>query len=342
MFKIKHFNELTLDEFYEISKSRYEVFGCEQKIFEVNDFDDLDKVSYHVFLYDSKKIIAYLRIIPKEYSHYENTGIGRVLVLKKYRGNNIAKKMIETAINFITEVLKENSISLSAQEYISSLYKKCGFIPVSDVYMEAGIPHIEMEYHKFKDIKVLMEKNNPKEYPKFELPNGFSIVKYKDGFENDWAKIQTDLEQFKSIDDALICFKNTFLDGSNNVYKKCFFIQNEKGENIATASIWDGNHFGKTLQRIHWVAVSKDYQNLGLGKCLVTIVLDLFNELGFKDYIYLTSQVSSFKALNIYSKFGFKPYMSDMPKNWDIDSDEFDKNNKYAWKLINILSKSKI
>ena len=341
MFKIKHFNELTVEEFYEIAKARYEVFACEQHIFEENDFDDTDKVSYHVFSYDNDKIVAYLRIIPKEFSHYENTGIGRVLVLKEYRRSGLAKKMVDFAIDFITETLKEDSISLSAQEYISSLYEKCGFIAVSDVYLEVGIPHVEMEYNKFRDIKVLMEKNNPSEYPKFDLPEGFSLVKYKDGYEKDWAKIQTDLEQFESIDEALKCFKDTFLDVTDDVYRKCFFIQNKYGENIATASIWNGNHFGKTLQRIHWVAVSKEYQGLGLAKSLVSAALDVFNELGFKDYIYLTSQVSSYKALNIYSKFGFIPYTDKMPINWDMDEKEFEKETKYAWKQINLLSKKK-
>ena len=339
MFKIKHFNELTVEEFYEIAKARYEVFACEQHIFEENDFDDTDKVSYHVFSYDNNKIVAYLRIIPKEFSHYENTGIGRVLVLKEYRRSGLAKKMVDFAIEFITETLKEDSISLSAQEYISSLYEKCGFVPVSDVYLEVGIPHVEMEYNNFRDIKVLMEKNNPTEYHKFDLPEGFSIVKYKDGYENDWAKIQTDLDQFENIDKALKCFKDTFLDGTDNVYKKCFFIQDKDGENIATASIWNGEHFGKTLQRIHWVAVSSKYQGLGLAKCLVSAALDVFNELGFKDYIYLTSQVSSYKALNIYSKFGFVPYTDKMPINWGMDEKEFEKETKYAWKLIDNLSK---
>lgn len=341
MFKIKHFNDLTVEEFYEIAKVRYEVFACEQHIFEENDFDDTDKVSYHVFSYDNDKILAYLRIIPKEFSYYENTGIGRVLVLKEYRRSGLAKKMVYFAIDFITEILKEDSISLSAQEYISSLYEKCGFIAVSDVYLEVGIPHVEMEYNKFRDIKVLMEKNNPSEYPKFDLPEGFSLVKYKDGYEKDWAKIQTDLEQFESIDEALKCFKDTFLDVTDDVYKKCFFIQNKDGKNIATASIWNGNHFGKTLQRIHWVAVSKEYQGLGLAKSLVSAALDVFNELGFKDYIYLTSQVSSYKALNIYSKFGFIPYTDKMPINWDMDEKEFEKETKYAWKQINLLSKKK-
>ncbi|MBH9796754.1 GNAT family N-acetyltransferase, partial [Clostridioides difficile] len=76
MFKIKHFNDLSLDEFYEIAKSRYEVFACEQKIFSLNDYDDIDKSSYHIFLKENGLICAYARIIPKEYSSYNDVSIG--------------------------------------------------------------------------------------------------------------------------------------------------------------------------------------------------------------------------------------------------------------------------
>lgn len=195
-----------------------------------------------------------------------------------------------------------------------------------------------IDFNNLKDIKVIMENSNPKDYKKYPLPKGFSIVMYKNGYEYDWARIQTELKQFNTIEDALICFSNTFLNGSEDVYKKCFFIQDGNGKNVATASIWDGNHFGKTMQRIHWVAVSKKYQNIGLGKSLVSTALDLFNSLYSSNYIYLTSQISSYKALNIYSQFGFKPYLSNMPKNFGMDSDTFQRNSEYAWKLISAFS----
>ena len=43
-FAIKTFNELTIDELYEIVKSRFEVFVCEQKI--VEDFLRLLCISF--------------------------------------------------------------------------------------------------------------------------------------------------------------------------------------------------------------------------------------------------------------------------------------------------------
>ena len=87
MFKIKHFNDLSSNDMYEIAKSRYEVFACEQKITSENDFDDVDKECFHVFKEDNGNIIAYARIIPKAHSSYDDVSIGRVLVLPSYRGN---------------------------------------------------------------------------------------------------------------------------------------------------------------------------------------------------------------------------------------------------------------
>lgn len=141
-FKIKLFNELTNDELYEINKSRFEVFVEEQKITE-QEFDDIDKVCYHLFAVDQGRVIAYCRIIPEGIT-YIQPSIGRVLVLKSYRKKMLAEKMMKIAIEFITEKLKGNSIVISAQEYILPLYEKLGFKKISETYMEVSIPHVKM------------------------------------------------------------------------------------------------------------------------------------------------------------------------------------------------------
>lgn len=145
MFKIKHFNELSINELYEIAKCRYEVFACEQKIFSENDFDDIDKNCYHLFLEENDRVISYLRIIPKKFSSYGEASIGRVLVMQSHRRKSLAKKMIIHAIDFIQSNLNEDHIILSAQVYIKNLYLSCGFKEISDVYDEAEIPHVKMK-----------------------------------------------------------------------------------------------------------------------------------------------------------------------------------------------------
>lgn len=144
MFKIKHFNDLNVNDMYEIAKSRYEIFACEQKITSENDFDDVDKECFHVFKEVDGKVVAYSRIIPKAYSPYEDVSIGRVLVLPSYRGQGLAKSMMKSCVDFIIYNLHEEHITLSAQTYIKSLYESIGFKEISPIYDEVGIPHVKM------------------------------------------------------------------------------------------------------------------------------------------------------------------------------------------------------
>lgn len=144
MFFIKHFKQLTTNELYEIAKARYEVFACEQKITMENDFDDVDKESYHIFSLDNGIITSYARIIPKDFSNYEDVSIGRVLVNKNYRRNGLSKKLMLNSINFIKNEIKENHITLSAQYYIKDLYSSLGFEEISSIYNECDIPHVKM------------------------------------------------------------------------------------------------------------------------------------------------------------------------------------------------------
>ena len=142
-WKVKSFNELTVNELYEICKARFQVFTCGQKIYQENDFDDIDKKVYHIFLQDEDKVVAYARLIPKGIT-YKEAAIGRVLVLDEYRRCGIATELMKRSIDFIKKELKEDKIVLSAQAYAIGLYEAAGFRAISDIYNEVDIPHIKM------------------------------------------------------------------------------------------------------------------------------------------------------------------------------------------------------
>lgn len=143
-FIIKTFNDLNVDEMYEIAKSRFEVFVCEQEITSEQDFDDKDKKCHHVMLKESGRVVAYSRIVPKGMG-YDYTSIGRVLVLERYRRKGIAQKMMEACLEFIKNNLGQSIVVLSAQLYVKELYEGVGFKVISDVYDEVSIPHVKMK-----------------------------------------------------------------------------------------------------------------------------------------------------------------------------------------------------
>lgn len=144
-WKIKTFNELSNDELYEIIKLRSEVFVIEQQcIYE--ECDGKDKKAYHLFGEEDGEILVYLRILDKGVS-FNEVSIGRVVANKKYRSKGLAKEMVSRAIEFIEDNLNEKVIRISAQEYLLKFYSSLGFMKVSQVYLEDGIPHMEMVYN---------------------------------------------------------------------------------------------------------------------------------------------------------------------------------------------------
>jgi ElaA protein len=143
---LKHFNELSLEELYDILRLRNEVFILEQNCFYL-DCDGKDKNAHHLFLKEDDKIVAYLRILNKGVSYPENS-IGRVIVTKSFRGQNISNLIIEKAIKFIETELKGTEIRISAQAHLQKLYGKLGFKTVSEEYLEDDIPHVQMLYKK--------------------------------------------------------------------------------------------------------------------------------------------------------------------------------------------------
>lgn len=144
--EIKKFNELGLEELYEIFRLRSEVFVVEQECI-YNDVDGKDLDSVHVMIKNEGRIEAYLRVI-KEGISYEDCSIGRVLVAKEARGKGLARRIVKEGIDYITREWNKKRITIGAQEYLKEFYGSFGFKTVSDVYMEDGIPHVDMSYEK--------------------------------------------------------------------------------------------------------------------------------------------------------------------------------------------------
>lgn len=143
---VKSFSELTTEELYEILKLRNDVFIVEQNC-PYLDIDGKDKESYHLFLKDRNKIVAYLRILKKGVS-YKEPSIGRVLVKNDYRRKSISRKMLLKGISFIENNLKEKEIKIQAESYLENFYSSLGFKKLSDSYLLDNIPHIDMIYKK--------------------------------------------------------------------------------------------------------------------------------------------------------------------------------------------------
>lgn len=115
---------------------RTQVFICEQGITEADEWDDQDVISQHFVIYDQDQPIATARLL-------ENNSVGRVAVLKAYRGQGLGQMIMLEIISY-AQKQRRSVLTLSSQVHAISFYEKLGFTVQGDSYDECGIPHIEM------------------------------------------------------------------------------------------------------------------------------------------------------------------------------------------------------
>lgn len=140
-YQLKPFHQLSTEELFEIYRVRTEVFVVEQHC-AYQEVDEKDKIAWHLFLQEKEKVIAYCRIIPPPH----RLAIGRVLVAKSARGKGLAHQLMKQALDFCQQQWQGIPIYIQAQTYLEPFYQGLGFHPISDSYLEDGIPHLDMEW----------------------------------------------------------------------------------------------------------------------------------------------------------------------------------------------------
>lgn len=140
-WQVKKFEDLSLNELYDMMNLRQEVFVVEQDCPYI-DADYKDQKSIHVNAYFNEKLIAHTRIVYPGVS-YQEASIGRVVSHPKFRGTGLGKELMLKSI----EALEQNfgsSCRISAQTYLIKFYKQFGFEISSEEYLEDDLPHIQM------------------------------------------------------------------------------------------------------------------------------------------------------------------------------------------------------
>ena len=122
-------------------KIRQKVFVEEQGF--QKEFDDIDLTAIHIVRFDEDKIpVATCRVFwDTEMNAYI---LGRLAVVKEYRGKNIGSDIVKEAEKYV----KENSgkcIALHAQCRAAAFYQKLGFTEFGDTEDIEGCLHVWMK-----------------------------------------------------------------------------------------------------------------------------------------------------------------------------------------------------
>ena len=129
-----------IDGYVPLSMIREKVFIEEQKVTPQLEWDGRDEKAIHFLAYQDEKVIGCARAFVIE-NHMQ---LGRMAVLKEYRNKGIGSFLIEKAIT-TAKLNQLSKISISAQCHAIDFYKKFGFEVTSEIYLDAGISHQDME-----------------------------------------------------------------------------------------------------------------------------------------------------------------------------------------------------
>ena len=153
-------------------------------------------------------------------------------------------------------------------------------------------------------IDVSMIRENLDDIPEYSFPSDYSIRWYQPGYEKHWQAVQSLADEYTRVTPGL--FEEQFGTDTQLLSERQCFLCDSKENIIGTASAWLDNHDGKSLGRIHWIAIIPQKQGNGLAKPLFTLICKRLKELGHSR-TYLTTQSVRIPAINLYAKFGFAP-----------------------------------
>jgi len=117
---------------------RFAVFVEEQGVPQEIELDEWDAPSEHALVLDAAgRAIATGRLLPDGH-------IGRMAVLRDWRGQGVGAAVL-SALIARARVRGMTRAVLNAQTRAQGFYARFGFARIGAEFMEAGIPHVNME-----------------------------------------------------------------------------------------------------------------------------------------------------------------------------------------------------
>jgi ElaA protein len=135
-------DDLSARQLYKLLAARSAVFVIEQNCV-YQDMDGLDLDAVHLIGWSGPEVACCLRLLAPG-AKYPEASIGRVLTTALARGSGAGREMLSLAVNRLDQDYPAHATRIGAQAYLQKFYGDFGFRTVSDIYMEDGIPHVEM------------------------------------------------------------------------------------------------------------------------------------------------------------------------------------------------------
>ncbi len=119
---------------------RLEVFVREQNVPSDIEMDEYDSKAIHVLCLVNGQPVGTGRLVKMP----DGMKLGRVAVLRDYRGKGLGREIVKWLLRRAGEGMP---VYANVQTSAEAFYRRLGFVPEGDRFMEAGIEHVKMSRH---------------------------------------------------------------------------------------------------------------------------------------------------------------------------------------------------
>ncbi len=151
------------------------------------------------------------------------------------------------------------------------------------------------------------------------LPEPYTVRNVTEADIDTWKKFPFDTPELAAQYEFIMVkyFQDVYVRDTEQFYRNTLFACDSSGKPVSTCASWKAYD---SFQAIHWFKTLKSYESLGLGRALLTLVMKRFAQ---KDYpIYLHTHPIGYRAIKLYSDFGFKLIAGTLPGPRTNDLDE--------------------
>ena len=153
-----------------------------------------------------------------------------------------------------------------------------------------------------EDLNLFMECQELNKDALMPIPEGYHVRTCRKDELTLWKGFPFDTKELKEhylpyMDDY---FKQVYEDQEDIFYKRCLFLCDTQDKPVVTCFAWP---LYDRYYTIHWFKVLKEYEGQGLGRALLSEVFKTIPEDSYP--VYLHTQPGSYRAIKLYSDFGF-------------------------------------
>lgn len=152
-----------------------------------------------------------------------------------------------------------------------------------------------------------------------KIPDGYSIRNCRRDELDLWKRIfyntpESAEKYYKFMGE---CFEENYGGREQEFFDRCKFICGDNGAVVGTCFIWNAY---RKINTLHWYKVVKDYEGRGIGRAILSCVLQALSP---SDYpVYLHTHPGSFRAVHLYSDLGFALITDPVVGNRENDVEE--------------------